>query len=118
MYDVPDALSELNIESWQRIVLFYEDLLTHRGFESSRPLLELVREVSRSKTASAFRAGQSMATLIISTKQHHGLDEDDPFVALSSLPEDLEIEYVGPSGRVVAREVATPAAARHVLEEC
>lgn len=99
---VPQGLRESNIESWKKMVEFFEgyadmeisisELLPKFGHGYSK-IYELVREFSINEQAKLFRAGQSVYDLLISTTDRHGLKSGEPFVRVFLRGEALFIQY-------------------------
>jgi hypothetical protein len=78
---VTPELASCNIDSWQKLIAFYQKFsMPH--WKWLMPLLTLVERIAESEYAGLFRGGQSIYHLIISTKEHHGLETDDHFVAV------------------------------------
>jgi len=91
---LPEGLAEENIQSWQRIVKFFELMTSPPGTSRWTPMLDLVQSLSESEQAKLFRAGASLLTLMISTKEKHGLENGDAYIYISSKDEDTaEIGY-------------------------
>ena len=78
-----DQLTERNVESWQDVVAFYEELTSKPFWERIAPLLRLTRQIVQSDRAKRFRGGTSLWLLMISTAAKHGLQPSDPFVCVS-----------------------------------
>ena len=90
-----DELTRSNLESWREMVSYYEDFVRHTDWEWLQPLLRVVRKLAASHMAEKFRAGQSLWHLIISTAPKWGLDENEPFIAMTLIGKSpqLKIEY-------------------------
>ena len=120
MYPVPEWLAERNRESWKDIVRLYEAAVDGHleNLEHLEPVLRLVRGVEQSSLAGSFRACQALLTLMVSTKERHGLN-GDPFVSVSAervVPGKIAMWYRDPSGRLAASEVVPEPEARACLE--
>jgi hypothetical protein len=92
---VPDLVAEQNLQSWKEIVSFYEEL-DDPSWDWLSPLRRLVRVVAQSDRVSAFRAGQQLWELVISTAHKHGLQSGDPFVVVTVEPHHsppMRVEY-------------------------
>ena len=126
-----DAFYARNIESWEKIIAFYEALAARPNLRMLLPLLRLVRQIAAQKYARSFRAGHSTFILMISTAEKHGLKSDEPFVSVfvtedgryrmeyhavpppgPALPDDLRDSVSG-----LTPEQLPPAGACRVLEE-
>jgi hypothetical protein len=91
-----ESLSQRNIRSWQQMIAFYEKLLANpnQSWQKISPLLRLVRTLASSSHAEAFRAGQSLWHLLISTAAQYGLAEGEPFVAVTLTKDNrFQVEY-------------------------
>jgi len=78
---VTPELAKRNIDSWQKLITFYNKF-SMPLWEWLTPLITLVERIAESEYARLFRGGQSIYHLIISTKEHHGLEADDHCVAV------------------------------------
>ncbi len=65
--------------SWDFIVDFYKDLSDRQSCRLMLDLVSQIRDTGRDRT---LRAGQSMLTLMLSRSRHHGLRDEQPFVAI------------------------------------
>ncbi len=103
MFHVPDWLAERNVESWRQMLLFYDDFLTHPGWEFVAGLRRLVTSALDTDLARSFRAGQSLYRLMVSTATRYGLELGDPFVGVDvRRPEQLfSLTYYGPDYQIV-----------------
>ena len=78
---VAPELAKLNLDSWGTTIAFYRKFSMPR-WEWLAPLITLVEQIAESEYARLFRGGNSIYHLLISTKEHHGLEDDDHFVAV------------------------------------
>jgi hypothetical protein len=84
-----------NLESWSEVLQSYEEDLQEPGWDWLQGFLPLVKRLATSDRARHFRAGRSLSRLLISTKTEHGLDDEDPFVAVVPRPQaPTEVIYV------------------------
>jgi hypothetical protein len=106
-----DELSRLNVESWRKVLDFYE-MIAQDFFDGDHisPLLGVVRALHTSDVAKQFRAGHRREALIISTaplkKGWTRLEDDEPLVVvtLDRRTKMLLIEYQDRgSGRPLGR---------------
>ena len=79
---VPEWLAERNRASWREVLAFYEELASTS--DRCAVTLRLVRRLAGSNYAEAFRAGTSLAVLMISTAVRHGLRTGESYVAISA----------------------------------
>ncbi|MEQ8675276.1 MAG: LacI family DNA-binding transcriptional regulator [Aggregatilineales bacterium] len=59
--------------SWDKIVSFYEHLTTTSGWQSMTPILDMISEMREREYDKKLRAGQSLATFILSRSRNWGL---------------------------------------------
>jgi len=92
---LPEGLAEENIQSWEHVVHYYEWISS----SDSRhlPMLNLVQNLAESEQIKLFRGGTSLFTLIISTKEIHGLEKGDKSIGVEGYPDDdlVDIFYLG-----------------------
>jgi hypothetical protein len=109
---LPEGLAEKNDESWEDVVSRYESFVNNNepfndGF---LPVLDLVKRISVSEQAKLFRAGTSLYSLLISTAEKHGLEEDDPFVAVDvQRNRNPKIEYWQNHNKVIESQLCESA---------
>jgi hypothetical protein len=72
-----------NKRTWLDMVGFYRGLLKRPQWKFLEPLERFVQGMASSEHADAFRAGQSLYHLMISTALKHGLEGDEPFVSVT-----------------------------------
>lgn len=99
---VPEAIRETlrqgrpdNPSSWRWIVAYFE-YVTARPFGTQcLPLLRLVQQIEASPYAQDFRAGQTLNSLLISTKSENGLEATDPYIFVNADANSalLRLEY-------------------------
>jgi len=98
----PEAIKETlrqgrpdNPSSWRWIVAFFERVTAGPFGARWLPLLRLVQQLADSPYANDFRAGQSLYSLLISTKSENGLEATDPyiFVNADANSELVRLEY-------------------------
>jgi hypothetical protein len=84
-----------NIESWQRVIAFYERIISEDGWLTYIPVLELVTHLATTEVATRFRAGHAIFYLMISTKSQHGLEIEDPYIEIRLINkwQQFQIEY-------------------------
>jgi hypothetical protein len=92
---VEESLAAQNLESWEWLSEFYDDLVARPSWQWVTPIKRLVDNMRETEIARNFRAGQSLWHLIISTAEKHGLSEGEPFVVVT-LDDDratIKMEY-------------------------
>ena len=80
--------------SWDSPEPFYEELLSHPGWEWVRPIKGLIRELRVRGYDQNFRAGQAMYLFMLSRSREHGLRLEQPRVIIE--PRDdgqMVVEY-------------------------
>jgi hypothetical protein len=88
---ITEELIQENLKSWERIIEFYEEFNSYPHWKYIKPLERLVKQLSRSRHAKYFRAGQGLWHLMISTVEKHGLNSED-FYVFVTLNVDLKRE--------------------------
>jgi len=92
---LPEGLAEENIQSWQHVLHHYEWISS----SDSRhlPMLNVVHALSELEQIKLFRGGNSLFTLIISTKERHGLEKGDKSIGIDGNPDNdlVDIFYLG-----------------------
>lgn len=99
---IPEAIREIfkqgrpdNPSSWRWTVAFFEYVTAGPYGARCLPLLRLVQHLADSPYAENFRAGQSLHSLLISTKLENGLEATDPYIFVNAEPNSalLRLEY-------------------------
>lgn len=86
--------------SWDRIEQFYDELLSHKGWEWVRPITELITDLRQRDYDRLFRAGQSVWILMLSRSREHGLRPEQHFVAINPQRNGgMVVEYYTPEGK-------------------
>ena len=115
MSELPAWLCRRNTESWEGVLRFYDHLLSQRGWEWVAPVARVARRLADSEARQAFRAGQSMWRLIVSTAEHYGLSDEDAFLMCEPLEDGrIRLEYRSPTGE---SSVAGPFQGEGVIAE-
>ena len=90
---LPEGLAEENTYSWDHVLRLFELHASYKGGERYEPFVEFIRTMYKSDQAKLFRAGVSVAVLMISTKEKHGLEKGDAHIFIGSRIETVEIGY-------------------------
>jgi len=77
---LPEGLAEENVRSWQHVVRFCELVLSRSINFQWQHLLEVIQKLSASEQIKLYRGGLSLYTLMISTKEKHGLEKEDAYI--------------------------------------
>lgn len=77
---LPEGLAEKNVESWNKVVVFFQEFALKEDWKFLESMRKLVQGFAKSEQAQLFRAGQSIYHLLISTAEKHGLEANEPFV--------------------------------------
>jgi hypothetical protein len=85
--------------SWDKIEQFYNELLSHEGWEWVRPITGLIRDLRKCGYDRQLRAGQSVWIFALSRSKEHGLRPDQHSVAIHPQTNGgMVIEYHTPEG--------------------
>jgi len=79
---LPEGLAEKNIKSWENVLRFYKMGVSIPGNEWLTPMVDLIQIIFASEQQKIFRAGLQLFTLMISTKEEHGLEERDAYIVI------------------------------------
>lgn len=74
---LPEGLEEKNIRSCENVLQFYKRGASIPGNEWLMPMDDLIQHILNSDQQKLFRAGLQLYTLIVSTKEEHGLEKGD-----------------------------------------
>lgn len=78
---LPEGLAEENFETWQRVLEWNQELTSFPEYaQVLTPMIDFITGFLKSEQTKLFRAGLPGLTLMISTKEKHGLEKDDPYV--------------------------------------
>ena len=78
---LPEGLAEENFQTWQRVLEGNHELSSFPSYSQVLvPMIDWISEFIKSEQTKLFRAGLPGLTLMISTKEKHGLEKDDPYV--------------------------------------
>jgi hypothetical protein len=103
--DNKNAESEFLV-SWDEIERFYDNLLSHEGWEWVKPIRSFISDLRKQGYDKKFRAGQSVWIFILSRSIEHGLREGQH--SLSIQPQrtgSMILEYRAPE-RTTSVEVS------------
>ena len=80
---LPEGLAEENLRTWQLALEMYQLLCSRPEYSQVlMPVFEWAKRFSQSEQAKLFRTGVPGLYLIISTKEKHGLEHRDPYIAI------------------------------------
>ena len=78
---LPEGLAEENFQTWQRVLEGNRELSSFPSYSQVLiPMIGWISEFIKSEQTKLFRAGLPGLTLMISTKEKHGLEKNDPYV--------------------------------------
>ena len=105
---LPEGLAEENVRSWQHVVQFCELVLSRSINFQWQHLLELIQKLSASEQTKLYRGGLSLYTLMISTKEKHGLEKEDAYIYVLIKDENsTEIGYYAANSDEAEKTIAT-----------
>lgn len=93
---LPEGLAESNIQSWNKMVEFFEspvDAMIGEHFPYSHLIGKIAYAFSMNEQAKLFRAGEQAYTLIISTADEQDLKIGEPCLSVSISNEFLIVRY-------------------------
>ena len=93
---LPEGLAESNIQSWNKMVKFFEspvDAMIGEHFPYSHLIGKIAYAFSMNDQAKLFRAGEQAYTLIISTADEQDLKIGEPYLSVSISNEFLIVRY-------------------------
>lgn len=92
---LPEGLAEENFRTWQLALEAYQKLCSRSEYSQVlTPMFVWAKRFIQSEQAKLFRAGVPGLCLLISTKEKHGLEHGDPYVAIDVNDENLEMVIV------------------------
>jgi hypothetical protein len=102
------VLVEEFLASWDRMEKFYEVFIEHSRWAYIVMILGLIKELRQRGYDRQFRAGQSLATFILSRSRRHGLRRDQANLKIDLNPQGgMSLGYYEPPNQEVEISVET-----------
>jgi hypothetical protein len=115
MVDIDRTDSDAAIQSWNKIIAFYQDLVQERGWDFLQPLFLLVRRIAASEYAKTAYASTSMTALCVSLLP--GFNPDSPNLVISVDKEGLfEFALCQTWGQPIETQICSASHSYSVLE--
>lgn len=73
--------------SWTEVAEFYDEMLSHGGFDKLKPLRQFISDLRESGEDKYFRAGTSLYTFILSRSVNFGLRPDQKYIRIEPYTE-------------------------------
>jgi len=85
---LPEGLAEENLQTWQRAINYYQNIVSDHPGSRYMYLLDLVESISMLEEAKLFRVKPSAWLLVISTTTKEDQDYGDFFIVVGLKDED------------------------------